>query len=145
MKNTIKINPEKFKALLETTTGKSLKEIATENGYSSELFRNVLRRGEASPNIQAVVRLYGIEPSAYEVKPVEETTEPVTSDERQLTIDDILEPDVKEVLRQFINEAVKESIKEAFNNIELRADYDAHRQLYNFYSRFKDNSDKWAI
>lgn len=160
MKNTIKINPEKFKALLETTTGKSLKEIATENGYSAQLFKNVLRRGEASPNIQAVVRLYGIEPSAYEDKPIVEATEPVTSDEtdaKQITFDEVLSQltlfelkgaiaeTVRALIYDDVKAVVKDVIAETLNNVEVRAEFNPHRQSYDIYTRSKDNSDKWAI
>ena len=113
MNNKIKIDGEKLKNLLESVTGKSLVDIALENGFSKDFFRNVIRRGEASPNVQAVVRLYGIEPSAYEKKPdIKITCEPKT-DNKQLTIDDILTEDARDVLKAVIKEALIEVLSSA--------------------------------
>ena len=85
--NFIKIDGAKFKTLLESTTGKSLKEISLENGFSNAFLRMVVKTGKASPTAQAVARLYGIEPSAYEIKP-----EPVQAPEevKQITFDEVI-------------------------------------------------------
>lgn len=132
MKSTIKIDADKLQAVLETTTGKTLSEIALENGYSKELFRNVIRRGEASPNIQAVCRLYGIEPSAYELKPV---IEPANDSEGgQLTIDDLITADAREALKS----VVKEALAEVINATENEVYFDPHRQLFHICFRVKE-------
>lgn len=99
----IKINGAKFKELLETTSGKTLKEISLENGFSDSFLRMVVKSGKATPTAQAVAKLYGIEPSAYEVK------EAAPETPKQLSIDDLnsisadaLKAIVKEAVREFI-------------------------------------------
>ena len=133
MNNKIKIDGEKLKNLLESVTGKSLVDIALENGFSKDFFRNVIRRGEASPNVQAVVRLYGIEPSAYEIKTAPEPSE---TDSKQVTIDDIITDDARAVIKA----VVKEAIVETLNNIvcnEVAASYDPKTQTYTVALRVK--------
>lgn len=164
--NIITIDGAKLKTLLESATGKTLREISLENGFSDSFLRMVVKTNKATPTAQAVIKLYGIEPSAYEVKPVTSETEPTTSDTKQLTIDDILAPDVKEILRQFIKEAVNEAV----NNV--KADVDMKRGVIRIYTKepftiregrfipneiepenikakhageVKDANDKWAI
>ena len=158
--NVINIDGSKLKALLEGATGKTLKEISLENGYSDSFLRMVVKSGKATPTAQAVIKLYGIEPSAYEVKPETPETEPATSDDRQLTIDDILAPDVKEVLRQFINEAVTESFNTVFESViknerhlGFKLGYEEAKKLYckpesikaKHPDEIKGAGDKWAI
>ena len=126
MNNKIKIDGEKLKNLLESVTGKSLVDIALENGFSKDFFRNVIRRGEASPNVQAVVRLYGIEPSAYEIKTAPEPSE---TDSKQVTIDDLITDDARAVIKA----VVKEAIAEAFTSLTcktLNVQYDEKRRRY---------------
>ena len=133
MNNKIKIDGEKLKNLLESVTGKSLVDIALENGFSKDFFRNVIRRGEASPNVQAVVRLYGIEPSAYEIKAAPEPSE---TDSKQVTIDDLITDDARAVIKA----VVKEAIVETLNNIvcnEVAASYDPKTQTYTVALRVK--------
>jgi hypothetical protein len=129
MNNKIQIDGEKLKTLLESVTGKSLVEIALENGFSKDFFRNVIRRGEASPNVQAVVRLYGIEPSAYEKKAdIKITCEPKT-DAKQLSIDDLITEDARDVLKAVIKEAIVETLNSIVCN-EVAAFYDSKTQVY---------------
>ena len=126
MNNKIKIDGEKLKNLLESVTGKSLVDIALENGFSKDFFRNVIRRGQASPNVQAVVRLYGIEPSAYEIKTAPEPSE---TDSKQVTIDDLITDDARAVIKA----VVKEAITEAFTSLTcktLNVQYDEKRRRY---------------
>ena len=141
--NVINIDGSKLKALLESATGKTLKEISLENGFSDSFLRMVVKSGKATPTAQAVIKLYGIEPSAYEVKP---ETEPATSDDRQLTIDDILAPDVKEVLRQFIKEAVFDAFKVAssvgFDSVTSNKPESIKAK---HPDEIKGAGDKWAI
>ena len=112
--NIIQINGEKFKALLEGATGKTLKEISLENGFSDSFLRMVVKSGKASPSAQAVAKLYGIERSAYEIKT--ETVAETRTDDRQLSIDDLLGDDAKRLLKEFINQSVKESFTDFIYN-----------------------------
>ena len=103
--NSIQIDGAKLKDLLEGATGKTLKELSLENGFSDSFLRMVVKSGKATPTAQAVIRLYGIEPSAYEIKP-----EPVTSetDAKQITFDDLLSAGVRDELKAVIKEALIE-------------------------------------
>lgn len=158
--NVINIDGSKLKALLEGATGKTLKEISLENGFSDSFLRMVVKSGKATPTAQAVIKLYGIEPSAYEVKPETPETEPATSDDKQLTIDDILEPTAKDLLKEFIYNAVGEALTRALNNTTVRINNkEGYVELFTkdpFSVAIiggakpnvtKDNSagDKWAI
>lgn len=111
--NSIQINCEKFKALLEGATGKTLKEISLENGFSDSFLRMVVKSGTASPSAQAVAKLYGIEPSAYiyipDIEPYVENR-----DDKQLTIDDLVRDDVRAELKALIKEAVFEALDDVF-------------------------------
>lgn len=123
----INIDGSKLKELLESATGKSLKEISLENGFSDSFLRMVVKSGKATPAAQAVIRRYGIEPSAYEVKPVAPVK--AKEDSKQLSIDDLITPDAKDVIKA----VVKEAIIETLNNIvcnEIRANYDPLSRTY---------------
>lgn len=148
--NVINIDGSKLKALLEGATGKTLKEISLENGFSDSFLRMVVKNGKATPTAQAVIKLYGIEPSAYEVKPETPETEPATSDDRQLTIDDILEPDARDLLKDLIKEAVIETINElACKSVNAWFDPKTNTYAVNLKVKREDfntvDNDKWAI
>ena len=114
--NFIFIDGEKFKSLLEGASGKTIKELSIENGFSNAFLRMVVKTGKASPTAQAVARLYGIEPSAYEKKP-----EPTETAPEQLTIDDINGAlnITRDELKAIVKEAVKEAVNEIFNEGSL--------------------------
>ena len=76
--------------------------------------------------MQAVVRLYGIEPSAYEIKTAPEPSE---TDSKQVTIDDLITDDARAVIKA----VVKEAITEAFTSLTcktLNVQYDEKRRRY---------------
>lgn len=128
----INIDGTKLKELLESATGKSLKEISLENGFSDSFLRMVIKSGKATPAAQAVIRRYGIEPSAYEVKPAAPVK--AKEDSKQLSIDDLITPDAKDVIK----EVVKEALVEFFNSKDIRAVFDPHRQWYTVFFRDKE-------
>lgn len=133
----INIDGAKLKELLESATGKSLKEISLENGFSDSFLRMVVKSGKATPAAQAVIRRYGIEPSAYEKKPERVTTLRALEyerEQRQLTIDDLNTPDAKDVIKA----VVKEALVEFFNSKDIRAVFDPHRQWYTVFFRDKE-------
>ncbi len=103
----INIDGSKLKELLESATGKSLKEISLENGFSDSFLRMVIKSGKATPAAQAVIRRYGIEPSAYEIKPAA----PVKAKEasKQLSIDDLNSIN-RDELKALIKEALREEL-----------------------------------
>lgn len=81
--NSIKIDGEKLKKLLETMSGRSLAEISVEHGFSRRFLPEACRVGVASAIVQSVARLYNIEPEDYRL---EEIKEP-----QQMTIDEIVD------------------------------------------------------
>ena len=124
-KSYIYIDGTKLKMLLESTTGKTLKEISLENGFSDSFLRMVVKTGKATPAAQAVIRRYGIEPSAYEDKPVEPET---VNESKQISIDDL-----NTIGRDELKELVKEALSEAFSSLRcktLNVQYDKLRQRY---------------
>ena len=123
-KSYIYIDGAKLKSLLESTTGKTLKEISLENGFSDSFLRMVVKTGKATPAAQAVIRRYGIEPSAYEDKPVE----PETNEGKQISFDDL-----NTISRAELKELVKEALSEVFSSLRcktLNVQYDQLRQRY---------------
>ena len=126
-KSYIDIDGVKLKELLESATGKTLKEISLENGFSDSFLRMVVKNGKATPAAQAVIRRYGIEPSAYELTYKPETAE----DGRQLTIDDL--NGLGSIGKDELKALIKESVKELFYNLECKqanVQYDAPRRRY---------------
>lgn len=130
----IRIDGAKLKDLLESVTGKTLKEISLENGFSDSFLRMVVKSGMATPAAQAVIRRYGIEPSAYELTYKPETAE----DGRQLTIDDL--NGLNSIGRDELKALVKESIIETLNSIvcnEIAANYDPLSHTYTVAIKIK--------
>ena len=64
-KTTIMIDGGKLRTILETKTGKSIYDISSENGFARNFLNEACRNNKASNIVQAVVRLYGIEPEEY--------------------------------------------------------------------------------
>lgn len=148
--NIINIDGAKLKALLESATGKTLKEISLENGFSDSFLRMVVKANRATPTAQAVIKLYGIEPSAYEIKEPVTETEPATSDTKQLTIDDILEPDARDLMRDLVKEAVIEALNElACQSVNAWYDPKTNTYAVNLKVKREDfktiDNDRWTI
>jgi hypothetical protein len=106
-KNTIEINGTKLKELLTTTTGKSLGDIALENGYSRSLLNEAVRVNRASPIIQTLCKLYGIAPEAYEIKAVKPENK---KSGEQVSFNDFYID--RDELKAIIKEAITELIQE---------------------------------
>ena len=107
-KSTIKIDGDKLKSLLTKTTGKSLSEIAIENGFSKNIISEACSKGFASAIVQNIAKLYGINKEAYEIQEKEP---------EQMSIEDIT-PLTKSELKDLI----KESIIEVFNSLTWKID-----------------------
>ena len=60
-KNSISIDGEKLRAYIEAVTGKTVYEISKESGFSKNLLAESMRKGVASPVVQAVLKLNGID------------------------------------------------------------------------------------
>lgn len=106
-KTKIKIDGSKLRQLLESTTGKTIYQIATESGYSKNILSNAVREGYASSSVQNIARLYGIAPDAYKIKEPDPIKEP-----SQISIDDI-----ETLKREELKALIKEVIAEAFNDL----------------------------
>ena len=105
------IDGEKFKALLESKTGKTIKELSLENGYSDSFLRMVVKAGKASPSAVTLAKLYGIEPTDYE-KPEPVNVKPETDGE-QISFDDLLtisKAELKAIVKEAVREVIAESI-----------------------------------
>ena len=130
----INIDGAKLKELLESATGKSLKEISLENGFSDSFLRMVVKNGKATPAAQAVIRRYGIEPSAYEVKPAAPVK--AKEDSKQLSIDDL--NGLNSIGRDELKALIKESLLEFLYDIEVRAFNDPITQSIKIAIRKKE-------
>ena len=129
-KNTIKIDGQKLKALLTGATGKTVYQLAKDNGFSDNFFATAIRSGKASPIVQSVARNYGIAPEAYILKENEPVTE--TAPETgpgQISITDYTATLSRDELKAIIRETILETIKE-FNCHEVRAFYDPLTREY---------------
>ena len=106
---TIKIDGAKLRQLLESKTGKTIYQIATESGYSKNVIANAIKKGYASSAVQNIARLYDITPDDYKV--IE--PDPVKTEELkgQISIDDI-ESIKKDELKSIIKEACREALVE---------------------------------
>ena len=106
---TIKIDGVKLRQLLETKTGKTIYQIATESGYSKNVISNAIKKGYASSAVQNIARLYDITPDDYKV--IEADPESTEEIKGQISIDDI-ETIKRDELKALIKEACKEAISE---------------------------------
>ena len=126
---TIKIDGSKLRELLESKTGKTIYQIATESGYSKNVISNAVREGYASSAVQNIARLYGITPDMYKAKDPEPIKEPA-----QISIDDI-----ETIKRDELKALIKEALIEVVNAQEFRTCFDPHRQIFEIYSRVKED------
>ena len=127
---TIKIDGAKLRELLESKTGKTIYQIATESGYTSNVIANSCKKGYASSAVQNIARLYGISPDEYKLKDPEPVKEPA-----QISIDDI-----ETLKRDELKALIKEAIIETLSNItcnEIRTNYDPLSMTYNASIKIK--------
>ena len=132
------IDGEKFKALLESKTGKTIKELSLDNGYSDSFLRMVVKTGKASPSAVTLAKLYGIEPTEYE-KPEPVNFKPEIDGE-QISFDDLLT-----ISKAELKAIVKDSLLEiltGFNTKEAWATYDAISQTYTLSLRIRKEDIK---
>lgn len=67
-KNTIKIDGAKVREALEISTGKTVYQISTENGFSNNFLKQACKANRASPIVQSVMRSYGLDPEDFKLK-----------------------------------------------------------------------------
>ena len=122
-KNTIKIDGEKLKRLLEKKTGLSLYEISENCGYSNKLLYQACSEGYASSTVQNVARLYGIAPEDYKVEEIPESpckphNEPKQGE--QLSFNEfifITPEEVKKAVKDGVTEAITEILPDIVKGI----------------------------
>lgn len=85
--NTTRIDGTKLKSLLEERTGKTVQQIAVENGFSRNIIPNAIREGYASPVVKLLARVYGVTLEEYE----EEEEEPEVIDLDELIVNLVTE------------------------------------------------------
>lgn len=129
---TIKIDGAKLRDLLENRTNKTIYQIAQESGYSKNVISNAIKKGYASSAVQNIARLYDITPDDYKV--IETDPEPVEELKGQISIDDI-----ESIKRDELKAIIKEALIEVVNAQEFRARFDPHRQIFEIYTRVKED------
>lgn len=115
-KTTIKIDGEKLRSLLEDKTGKTIYQIAQDNGYSKNIISNAIREGYATSVVQNIARLYDIAPVEYQILEFKHT-EPDPELKGQISIDDI-----EALKREELKELIKEAFVEALNSLTWSLD-----------------------
>ena len=132
---TIKIDGAKLRELLESKTGKTIYQIATESGYSKNVISNAISKGYASSAVQNIARLYDISPDEY--KATEE--DPVKTEEikGQISIDDI-----ETIKRDELKALIKAAILETINDVSckwLSTNYDKPHKIFTLRIKFKED------
>ena len=121
-KNTFKIDGAKVKEALELTTGKTVYQIAKENGFSDNFLKQACKANRASPIVQSVMRSYGLDPEDFKLKEEPEL--------KQMTIEDMQSERLNKSLEQ---------TDQAFDTISSA--------IYNYKNdievAFKKLSDEW--
>ena len=133
---TIKIDGAKLRQLLESKTGKTIYQIATESGYSKNVISNSIKKGYASSAVQNIARLYDITPDDYKVI----DPDPVKTEELkgQISIDDIIETIKRDELKALIKAAILETI----NDVSCEwagTNYDESNKIYTLLIKFKED------
>lgn len=108
-KNSISIDGEKLRNIVERRLGFNIYKFCEANGYSRNLVAQAIRTGKASPLVQNLLRLYEIPPEEYEYK--EPVKDPVTRD--QVSIEDITP-----LTRAEVKDLLKESLREVLSSYE---------------------------
>lgn len=111
---TIKIDGAKLRELLESKTGKTIYQIATESGYSKNVISNAIRQGYASSAVQNIARLYEIYPEDYRLFEIEAKSEEYKT---QISIDDI-----EALKRDELKALIKAALVEVINDCDIRVD-----------------------
>ena len=106
-KNTIKIDGAKVREALEISTGKTVYQISTENGFSNNFLKQACKANRASPIVQSVMRSYGLDPEDFKLEEEKEY--------KQMTLEDIQEERLKRSIE--ISTDFMDNISYVFNMI----------------------------
>lgn len=130
---TIFIDGSKLKDLLESKTGKTVRELSLNNGYSDSFLRMSIKTGKASASVITLARLYGIEPAEYEIKPAEDDT-----DSKQMSFDEI--PTLNQVDIELIRDAVRAELLDVlagFSTDFITAQYEPTERVYKIFFKVR--------
>ena len=137
---TIKIDGAKLRQLLESKTGKTIYQIATESGYSKNVISNALKKGYASSAVQNIARLYDITPDDYKI--IE--PDPVKTEELkgQMSFDDLKVKDIIVVTPDELKALIKEAVLEvliSFPYVRVSGiDYDPKNKRFKLFVSEED-------
>ena len=84
-KNTIKIDGAKVREALEISTGKTVYQLSTENGFSNNFLKQACKANRASPIVQSVMRSYGLDPEDFKLNEEQETE----TEYKQMSLEDM--------------------------------------------------------
>ena len=112
-KNTFKIDGAKVKEALEAATGKTVYQIAKENGFSDNFLKQACKANRASPIVQSVMRSYGLDPEDFKLKEEPEL--------KQMTIEDMQSEKMNKALEQSAKafDTLGSAVSNYTNSIEL--------------------------
>ena len=112
-KNTFKIDGAKVKEALEVATGKTVYQIAKENGFSDNFLKQACKANRASPIVQSVMRSYGLDPEDFKLKEEPEL--------KQMTIEDMQSERFNKSLEQSAQafDKLNSAVCTYTNNIEM--------------------------
>lgn len=130
---TIFIDGSKLKDLLESKTGKTVRELSLDNGYSDSFLRMSIKTGKASPSVITLARLYGIEPAEYEIKPAGNDT-----DSKQMSFDEI--PTLNQADIELIRDAVRAELLDVlsgFSTEYITAQYEPTERVYKIFFKVR--------
>lgn len=111
-KNTYKIDGAKLREDLEKAAGKSVYQISLDHGFSSNFIKQACKANRASPMLQAIVKLYGIDPELYIIRETEL---------KQMTIEDMQYERMNKALDQSAKafDALNSAVCNCTNTIEI--------------------------
>jgi hypothetical protein len=130
---TIFIDGSKLKELLESKTGKTVRELSLDNGYSDSFLRMSIKTGKASPSVITLARLYGIEPAEYEIKPAEDDT-----DSKQMSFDEI--PTLNQADIELIRDSIRAellNVLSGFSTEYITAQYEPTERVYKIFFKVR--------
>lgn len=133
---TIFIDGSKLKELLESKTGKTVRELSLDNGYSDSFLRMSIKTGKASPSVITLARLYGIEPAEYEIKPAEPVED--ETDSKQMSFDEI--PTLNSADAELIRDAIKRELLDVLSGFcteYISAQYEPRERVYKIFFKVR--------
>ena len=119
-KNTIKIDGAKVREALEISTGKTVYQISTENGFSNNFLKQACKANRASPIVQSVMRSYGLDPEDFKLKEEPELKQMTIEDMQSERLAKSLEQTAKAFDKLGVSVSIyKNEIERAFDKLKI--------------------------